>query len=77
MKCKMQTDDGAIIVDTETLNGLETAMRFKAENIRAKADPEIFLSVARVLHLIGMFFTDETIFCGVKEYLNEGLWEEE
>ena len=43
---RIWTDDEELIVDTEDVGELETAMRFKAANIKAKADPELFTAVA-------------------------------
>lgn len=40
------TDDEFLAVDKNDVEELESAMRFKAEHIRAKADPELFVSVA-------------------------------
>lgn len=43
---RIWTDTEELIIDTEDVGELESAMRFKAENIRAKADPELFAAVA-------------------------------
>ena len=49
MITKIWTDDEELLVDTEDIEELESAMRFKAEHIRAKADPELFAAVAGIL----------------------------
>ena len=46
---KIWTDDECIEVDPNDVGGLEAAMRFKAEHIKAKADPELFAAVAYML----------------------------
>ena len=46
---KIWTDDECIEVDPNDVGGLEAAMRFKAEHIKAKADPELFVAVADML----------------------------
>ena len=46
---KIWTDDECIEVDPNDVGELEAAMRFKAEHIKAKADPELFASVAYML----------------------------
>ena len=46
MITKIWTDDEELLVDTKDIGDLESAMRFKAEHIRAKADPELFVAVA-------------------------------
>lgn len=46
---KIWTDDEYIEVDPNDVGELEAAMRFKAENIKAKADPELFAAVAYML----------------------------
>ena len=45
-KAKIWTDKEELIVDLNDIGELECAMRFKAENIKAKADPQLFLAVA-------------------------------
>lgn len=47
---KIWTEDESIDVDTYNLADLESAMVFEANNIKAKADPEIFRAVADALH---------------------------
>ena len=46
---KIWTDDEYIEVDPSDVGQLEAAMLFKAEHIKAKADPEIFSAVADML----------------------------
>ena len=46
---KIWTDDECIEVDHNDVGQLEAAMRFKAEHIKAKADPEMFSAVADML----------------------------
>ena len=46
---KIWTDDEYIEVDPNDVGQLEAAMRFKAEHIKAKADPEMFSAVADML----------------------------
>ena len=46
---KIWTDDEYIEVDPNDVDQLEAAMRFKAEHIKAKADPELFSAVAYML----------------------------
>ena len=46
---KIWTDDECIEVDPNDVGELEAAMLFKAENIKAKADPELFAAVADML----------------------------
>lgn len=46
---KIWTDDECIEVDPNDVDQLEAAMRFKAEHIKAKADPELFAAVAYML----------------------------
>ena len=46
---KIWTDDEYIEVDPNDVGELESAMLFKAEHIKAKADPELFAAVADML----------------------------
>ena len=46
---KIWTDDECIEVDPNDVGELESAMLFKAEHIKAKADPELFAAVAYML----------------------------
>ena len=46
---KICTDDEYIEVDPNDVGQLEAAMLFKAEHIKAKADPELFIAVAEML----------------------------
>ena len=46
---KIWTDDEYIEVDPNDAGQLEAAMLFKAEHIKAKADPELFTAVADML----------------------------
>ena len=46
---KIWTDDECIEVDPNDVGELESAMLFKAEHIKAKADPELFAAVADML----------------------------
>ena len=46
---KIWTDDECIEVDPNDVGQLESAMRFKAEHIKAKADPELFTAVEDML----------------------------
>ena len=46
---KIWTDDECIEVDPNDVGQLEAAMLFKAEHIKAKADPELFAAVADML----------------------------
>ena len=46
---KIWTDDEYIEVDPNDVGELEAAMLFKAEHIKAKADPELFAAVAEML----------------------------
>ena len=46
---KIWTDDECIEVDPNDVGQLEAAMLFKAEHIKAKADPEMFAAVAYML----------------------------
>ena len=46
---KICTDDEHIEVDPNDVGQLEAAMLFKAEHIKAKADPELFAAVAEML----------------------------
>lgn len=46
---KIWTDDECIEVDPNDVGQLEAAMRFKAEHIKEKADPELFAAVADML----------------------------
>lgn len=46
---KICTDDEYIEVDPNDVGELEAAMLFKAEHIKAKADPELFAAVAYML----------------------------
>lgn len=47
---KIWTDDECIEVDPNDVGQLEAAMLFKAEHIKAKADPEVFAAVAYMLY---------------------------
>lgn len=60
------TDEEFLAVDMTDIGELVSAMRFKAEHIRAKADPELFTAVAdalKELFEVGM----ETYCCNNKE----------
>lgn len=46
---KIWTDDECIETDPNDVGELEAAMLFKAEHIKAKADPELFAAVADML----------------------------
>ena len=46
---RIWTDDEYIEVDPNDVGELESAMLFKAEHIKAKADPELFAAVAYTL----------------------------
>ena len=46
---KIWTDGECIEVDPNDVGELEAAMLFKAEHIKAKADPELFAAVADML----------------------------
>ena len=46
---KIWTDDECIEVEPNDVGQLEAAMLFKAEHIKAKADPELFTAVADML----------------------------
>ena len=46
---KIWTDDECVEVDPNDVGQLEAAMLFKAEHIKAKADPEMFSAVADML----------------------------
>ena len=46
---KIWTDDECIEVEPDDMGHLEAAMLFKAEHIKAKADPELFAAVADML----------------------------
>ena len=46
---RLWTDDECIEVDPNDVGQLEAAMLFKAEHIKAKADPELFAAVAYML----------------------------
>ena len=46
---KIWTDDEYIEVDSNDVGELEFAMLFKAEHIKATADPELFAAVAYML----------------------------
>ena len=46
---RIWTDDEYIEVEPNDVGQLETAMLFKAEHIKAKADPELFAAVADML----------------------------
>lgn len=46
---KIWTDDECIEVDPNDVGQLEAAMLFKAEHIKAKADPELFAAVADMM----------------------------
>ena len=46
---KIWTDDECIEVDPNDVGKLEAAMLFKAEHIKAKAEPELFAAVADML----------------------------
>ena len=46
---RIWTDDEYIEVDPNDVGELESAMLFKAEHIKAKADPELFAAVAYML----------------------------
>ena len=46
---KIWTDEEYIEVDPNDVGQLEAAMLFKAEHIKAKADPELFAAVAYTL----------------------------
>ena len=46
---KIWTDDECIEVDPNDVGELEAAMLFKAEHIKAKADPEMFSAVSDML----------------------------
>ena len=46
---KIWTDDEYIEVDHNDVGQLEAAMLFKAEHIKAKADPELFAAVADMM----------------------------
>lgn len=49
---KIWTDDEYIEVDPNDVGQLEAAMLFKAEHIKAKADPELFAAVAEIPPII-------------------------
>ena len=46
---KIWTDEECIEVEPDDVGQLEAAMLFKAEHIKAKADPEMFSAVADML----------------------------
>lgn len=46
---RIWTDDEEMIVDLNDVGELESAMRFKAEHIKAKADPQLFEAVADMM----------------------------
>lgn len=48
-EAKIWTDDEELIVDLDDIGELESAMRFKAEHIKAKAEPQLFEAVANKL----------------------------
>ena len=55
---KIWTDDEFIDVDPNDVGQLEAAMLFKAEHIKAKADPELFAAVADMLSRLWNFATN-------------------
>ena len=54
---KICTDDEYIEVDPNDVGQLEAAMLFKAEHIKAKADPELFVAVAEMLSCLWDYAT--------------------
>ena len=54
---KIWTDDECIEVEPNDVGQLEAAMLFKAEHIKAKADPELFAAVASMLFRLWDFAT--------------------
>ena len=55
---KIWTDDEYIEVDPNDVGQLEAAMLFKAEHIKAKADPELFAAVAEMLSRLWDYATN-------------------
>ena len=49
MKTKISYQDEYLEIDTNDIGELEAAMRFKAEHIKAEAEPELFEAVADAL----------------------------
>ena len=66
---KIWTDDECIEVDPNDVGQLEAAMRFKAEHIKAKADPELFAAVADMLSRLWDSATD-AVRCRECKHLN-------
>ena len=54
----MSTDNETIAVNVDDNESLVKAMRFKAEHIQAKADPEIFESVADTLETLNAIYKE-------------------
>ena len=55
---KIWTDDEYIEVDPNDVGQLEAAMLFKAEHIKAKADPELFAAVADMMSRMWDYATE-------------------
>ena len=49
-EAKIWTDDEELIIALNDISELELAMRFKAEHIDAKAEPQLFEAVADALN---------------------------
>lgn len=54
----MSTDNETIAVNVDDNESLVKAMRFKAEHIKAKADPEIFEAVADTLETLNAIYKE-------------------
>ena len=52
---RIWTDNEELIVDLDDIGELESAMRFKAQNIKAKAESELFEAVADALDTLWQF----------------------
>lgn len=56
---RIWTDDEFLEVDLSDIGELESAMGFKAEHIKAKADPQLFEAVADALSKLWNKATEE------------------
>ena len=71
---KIWTDDECIEVDPNDVGQLEAAMLFKAEHIKAKADPEMFSAVADMLSRLWDSATKRVDVVRCRECKRHGKW---
>lgn len=73
---KIWTDDEYLEVDPNDVGELEAAMLFKAEHIKAKADPELFVAVADMLSRMRDYATEraDVVRCQECKHWNSDTW---